>query len=497
MSFNNHNPGARHRVVRAMSAMMLLLAAIVAMPAFAVDSGDIVVVSLKGEVHVTIRGQARAVRAGTVLELPASVRTGRDGAIELRQGATSVRVGPETLLEFPALEKRGAPIDVIQQPRGNAFYDVGKREGRKLRVETPYLVGVIKGTQFSVAANDESTTISLFEGLLEIRATDDSAVIDLKAGEIASRRRGEKIINVVTMAAPKSPPASTRPAGNSVGGNQNLPGSEEAGPAARPVVSTLVDTVGHSTATVGTSVGLTAGNAAETAASVNPDGGASGVDAAATVTTGVGSVVDTAASAAVNLGASAASVDVSTSTQVNAGPVGVSVEHTTSVDVGAPGAAVDVATRVDVDAGPVTTAVDTGAAVDLGASGAAVDVTTSTAVDAGPVGVDVDTRTSVDVDPSGVAASVDAGAALGVPETPVDVPVTVSTGVDSSTGTVDLGLSVAGADLDLGVDLGLDGSDPATDTDSSPTDTATDTGNTGTTDLGGLLDSLLRRPGRR
>ena len=109
-----------------------------------------------------------------MLELPATLRTGRDGAIELKQGATTVSVGPETLLEFPALEKRGAPIDRIVQPRGNAFYNIGKREGRKLRVETPYLVGVIKGTQFNVAAQDERTTISLFEGLLEVRASDDS-----------------------------------------------------------------------------------------------------------------------------------------------------------------------------------------------------------------------------------------------------------------------------------------------------------------------------------
>ena len=115
-------------------------------------------------------------------------------------------VGPETLLEFPALEKRGAPIDRIVQPRGNAFYNIGKREGRKLRVETPYLVGVIKGTQFNVAAQDEATTISLFEGLLEVRATDDSDVVDLKAGEIASRKRGDKSISVIKMDAGKAPP---------------------------------------------------------------------------------------------------------------------------------------------------------------------------------------------------------------------------------------------------------------------------------------------------
>ena len=111
-------------------AFALLLGA----PAFAVDSGDIVVSSVKGEVRVTMNGAARDVRAASVLELPATVHTGRDGAIELKQGATSVSVGPDTQLEFPALEKRGAPVDRIVQPRGNAFYDIGKREGRKLRV---------------------------------------------------------------------------------------------------------------------------------------------------------------------------------------------------------------------------------------------------------------------------------------------------------------------------------------------------------------------------
>jgi hypothetical protein len=129
---------------------------------FAVDSGDIVVVSSRGEVHLTQNGAAAKLRAGAALELPASIRTGRDGAVELKQGAPTVSVGPETLLEFPALERRGAPVDRIIQPRGNVFYDIGKRDGRKLRVETPYLVGVVKGTQFSVAAGDETTTISLW-----------------------------------------------------------------------------------------------------------------------------------------------------------------------------------------------------------------------------------------------------------------------------------------------------------------------------------------------
>ena len=156
----NHNHHLR-RFARPLVAWLFALAAWCATPAaFALDTGDIVVANTRGEVFFTVRGAQTRLRAGSVLELPATLRTGRDGAVELRQGATSISVGPDTVLEFPALEKAGGPIDRVIQPRGNAFYSIGKRPGRKLRVETPFLVGVVKGTQFNVAAGDDATTMS-------------------------------------------------------------------------------------------------------------------------------------------------------------------------------------------------------------------------------------------------------------------------------------------------------------------------------------------------
>ncbi|HVJ29627.1 MAG TPA: FecR domain-containing protein, partial [Gammaproteobacteria bacterium] len=67
------------------------------------------------------------------------------------------------------------------QRRGNVFYDVAPRDLGKLRVETPLLVAVIKGTQFNVAVQPDSTTISLFEGRLEIRTPDNNDVVQLNA----------------------------------------------------------------------------------------------------------------------------------------------------------------------------------------------------------------------------------------------------------------------------------------------------------------------------
>ena len=134
----------------------------------AFNTGDIVVEGTQGEAKLTHEGRERNLRKGQVVLLPSVLRTGGDGMADLRQGATTVNVGPDTVLEFPATQPRGESVERIVQSQGNAFYDVGRREGRKLRVETPYLVAVIKGTQFSVTVQEDSTSISLLEEILEI-----------------------------------------------------------------------------------------------------------------------------------------------------------------------------------------------------------------------------------------------------------------------------------------------------------------------------------------
>ena len=489
-------------VVSYLAALLLAVTLLLGSPAsLAVDSGDIVVVSAKGEVHIATNGTERKVRAGGVLELPASVRTGRDGSLELKQGATTVSVGPDTLLEFPALEKRGAPIDRIVQPRGNAFYNIGKREGRKLRVESPYLVGVIKGTQFNVAAQEDGTTISLFEGLLEVRAADDSDVVDLKAGEIASRKRGDKSISIIKMDAGKAPATGARTSSSSNdGSNEGRPNSTvpRVTPSNERAESLLVDRTpinvradvdinpdvrnGGSLLDTGTTAGISLGNTADVHANAVVNLGSSGAELVTNVGVDAGPAsVDLGVAA--NVDAAAGAVDINTGVAVDAGPVTVALDTSTAVDLGA--GAVDVTANTTVDAGPVTVDLDTSAAVDLGAG--AADVSANTTIDAGPVSTDVALGTTVDLSSPSVDTSVDVGVA-----TPVaDVDLGATAVVDVSAGTVDLGLDVAGTDVDVGVSVAdtVDAIDTVTD---SVTDTVTDT----VTDVGGLLNGLLR-PGRK
>jgi hypothetical protein len=512
MSYDNKRQPAMPHVVRFISTAMLACATLLCAPAaHAIDSGDIVVVSSKGEVHITLNGVERNVRAGSALVPPATVRTGRDGNVELKQGATTVSVGPDTLLDFPALEKPGAPIDRIVQPSGNAFYSIGKREGRKLRVETPYLVGVIKGTQFNVAAEKGLTTISLFEGLLEVHAADESDVVDLKAGEIASRKQGDKTINIVKMDAGKAPATIPRPAPAS-GSNSSTPGatvprvtpSSEGGDSlvrADVDLNTGIRPSGSSVET-GTAVSVSPGRdidaGANVVVAVTPG---PGVDVGTDTSVSVGNSVDLGANTTVSVGP--AGVDVGASVGVDAGPAAIDAGVGAAVDAAA--GTVDVSTGVNVDAGPVTADLGTSTSVDVGAGAVAIDTSVSTVVDAGPLTTDIATDAAVGL-PSG---TVDAAVTVGASAPLVQVDVGATAAVDAVAGTVNLGLDVLGTDINLGVDLGLDDGNKGNGSDSSGSDSSnsgTGSGNSGpgsdnsgpgNTNLGNLLDGLLRRPGRK
>jgi hypothetical protein len=454
------------------------------------QAGDIVVTSYRGDVRIAVRGAARAVQVGLVVELPAAIRTGHDGALDLRQGNTTVAIAADTELELPAAD--GAIIDRLIQTRGNAFYDVGKRGARKLRVETPYLVAVIKGTQFHVAVQADSSTISLFEGRLEVRAPDDSDVVDLNAGEIAIRHVADRSIRVLRMNGSKPHPTTQNDPGKRTlaasgpDGGDNLPRAttprDEGGdlvvgpdPSIRLTAPPSGDMAGVDmrAEAANTTLTLDAGNGALDAgvAAKLDDVAAVQVDAGIDAANGS---VDAGLGAQVDLGAASADVAVDASVNLDAGTVDVDTGAAVELAGASIGAGLDAG--VDLGAG----AIDAGTGVALNLGGAAVaDIGADAAVDLGSAALDVGTDVAADLG----AAQVDAG--LDVSLEPATTA--IDAGLDTSVAGTDIGLGVE-VDLgsgDLGLDVGLGGLDIGLGTDSGA-----DTSSPATTP-GGLLGGLL------
>jgi hypothetical protein len=391
--------------------------------------GDIVAVTVHGTVSATMAGMTVPLSDGAILQLPATVRTGADGAVELRQGNSTFAAAGNTELEIPQSAAEDGLVERIVQIRGNAFYSIGKRTGTRLRVEAPYLVAVIKGTQFNVAAQEDSTTIALFEGHLEVRASDESDVVDLDAGEIAIRRRNDVSISVLRLNAAardarRNQELAARPQADSQDSNSDAVAARNDGNTSRPRIETTLPTDDATRLDVDASVTTPTeqGRIGETLQD-------SSAALAAKTAIDVGEVVtaDVAADARVDLPAGSTSVDVGAST---------SVGEVASVGAGA-------STTVDLSAGTVA------------ASG-------SVGADVGSVSADVNTAATVDVPAGAVDVGADATVAAG--NTPV-VDVGATAAVDAPAGTVDVGLDSTVAGTDVGASAGVDAGAGSVDAD--------------------------------
>ena len=397
------------------SAALALLTALIAcvplsaMAATTASHGDIVVVTVHGTVNATMAGMTVPLSAGAILQLPATVRTGADGAVELRQGPSTFAAAGNTELEIPQSAAQDGLVERIIQIRGNAFYSIGKRTGTRLRVEAPYLVAVIKGTQFNVAAQEDSTTIALFEGHLEVRASDDSDVVALEAGEIAIRRRDDVSISVLRLNAARgdtrrNPDLAARQQADSSNSNTSTVVARSDDPAARPRVdatttidnaagsgvvtaperSRIVDAIADTTTNVSakTAIEVDARDSSPVAANVDVDAKVAGVSA------------DVGASTTINASAGTANVDAGASVAA----AGLPVDASAAAAVNVPAGAVD----VGVDTSVASTNIDASVGVAAGAGNVGADV--------GVAGVDV----GVNVGTSGVGLDVanDSGGGL-------------------------------------------------------------------------------------
>src|SRR5688572_13153521 len=83
-----------------LAAALLACVTLSANAATTASHRDIVVVTVHGSVTATMTGMTVPLSGGAILQLPATVRTGADGAVELRQGTSTFAAAGNTELEI-------------------------------------------------------------------------------------------------------------------------------------------------------------------------------------------------------------------------------------------------------------------------------------------------------------------------------------------------------------------------------------------------------------
>lgn len=186
---------------------------------------EVTVVSSRGSVNITQGEHLIAVSASTRVTLPAQIKTGVDGMLDLKDGDSLVHIGPNSTVALPDAGKAGSLVDHYLQSAGSALYNIQSRHGRPMSVETPYLVSVVKGTVFTISVEDGASSVTLMEGSLDVSAPGGRQHVLLKPNQSIRHAVGDGSL-VVTPAG--TPPASLKgataeaatPAGDEVTADQ-------------------------------------------------------------------------------------------------------------------------------------------------------------------------------------------------------------------------------------------------------------------------------------
>ena len=120
-----------------------------------------------GEVWVSTSGvQQASLTDDAVLNPGDNIRTGRNGRVLLVRGQEQILISPNSVISLPAAKSPGT-TNVLQQS-GTILLDVEKRNVPHFEVETPYLVAVVKGTQFRVTVGQGESLVTVLAGQVDV-----------------------------------------------------------------------------------------------------------------------------------------------------------------------------------------------------------------------------------------------------------------------------------------------------------------------------------------
>lgn len=172
-------------------------------PAHAADAaaGSWMAEQVQGNVRVrTVGEQAggwQALEGAILIAGNTEVATGANGIAVLANGVDRIELSPNSHVVLPAPVEGPGLLTRIRQKLGRVFFDVGPRPERRFEVEAPFLVVLVKGTQFTVAANYMGNSVEVREGTVEARpGGGDGAGTLVTAGETASIRAGSNTLSV-------------------------------------------------------------------------------------------------------------------------------------------------------------------------------------------------------------------------------------------------------------------------------------------------------------
>ena len=153
-------------------------------------SQDAGVVYLEGWPSLRSGGASRDLDFGLLVRPGDSVLTGRRDYVELDQAGNSIRINSDTVFTLREIERDGRRETVMTNTVGSVAYRFQTLAGRRQEVGTATAVAGVRGTEFTVyAASDGSSLFAVDTGLVAVESA--GVEVEVAAGQAVEVRAGE------------------------------------------------------------------------------------------------------------------------------------------------------------------------------------------------------------------------------------------------------------------------------------------------------------------
>ena len=152
-------------------ARVLLAAALLltASFAFAIPTD---VTYAEGDASIRFKtGKQLTAEIGAILNTGDMLKTGRDGLVELDQKGVVLKISPNTVFTLMERERKGSTTPVLSVALGSIKFRYDKLTGKEPTVQTNGCAMGVRGTEFSVFAGADGSTLVLVDsGSVEVEA---------------------------------------------------------------------------------------------------------------------------------------------------------------------------------------------------------------------------------------------------------------------------------------------------------------------------------------
>lgn len=145
------------------------------------------VVFKKGKSYVINNNQKKEIKINTILKESDIIKTEKDAYVNLQlSNGVLIRVGENTQITLNKIVRKDNNEEFsIQLSQGEVLSKVEKdnKKKTKLDIQSPTAIASVRGTEFFVEAEKDSSTIAVNEGKVEVSSIDGTQKQTVEAGE--------------------------------------------------------------------------------------------------------------------------------------------------------------------------------------------------------------------------------------------------------------------------------------------------------------------------